>query len=191
VSRRTAEVGARIYAEALAAAAEAKGLLDQVGEELKALSAGRGTAGSLVAAFFGSSAVRREQKAAKIEAAFRGRTSDLFVDFLLVLLRRNRLGLVEDVHAAYGAILDRRGAKVRVTLTTAADVGPGDLDAWTARMRPLLGGREPVVRHRTDPALIAGMVLRTGDWVADGSARRVLKELRERLARAGRAPLAG
>jgi F-type H+-transporting ATPase subunit delta len=187
VSRRSAEVGARIYAEALAAAAEAKGMLEQVGEELKALATGRGTAGSLVAAFFGSSAVRREQKAAKIEAAFRGRTSDLFVDFLLVLLSRNRLGLVGDVDKAYGDILDRRGSRVRVTLTTAADVGVGDLEAWTARLRPLLGGREPIVRLRKDPALIAGMVLKTGDWVADGSARRVLKELRERLAHAGRA----
>jgi F-type H+-transporting ATPase subunit delta len=191
VSRRTAEVGGRIYAEALAAAAEPKGILDQVGEELKALVSNREAEGSLVRNFFGSTAVRREQKMAKIEAAFRGRATDLFTDFLLVLLKRNRLELVDEVAVAYRDILDRRGSKVRVTLTTAADVAPADLESWKARLRPLLRGREPILRHKTDPALIGGMVLRTGDWVADGSVRRVLKELRERLARAGRAPIAG
>jgi F-type H+-transporting ATPase subunit delta len=189
VSRKTAEVGARIYAEALASAAEEKGLIDRVGEELAALA--KGGAGPDVAAFFGSSAVRREQKAAKIEAAFRGRATDLFVDFLLVLLRRNRLHLVRAVEREYVGILDRRGSRVRVTLTTAADPDPKDLEAWRLRLKPILRGREPVLRQRTDPSLIAGMVIQTGDWVADGSAKRVLKELRERLARTGRAPLAG
>jgi F-type H+-transporting ATPase subunit delta len=191
VSRRTAEVGGRIYAEALAAAAQEKGLLDQVGEELKGLVSNREAEGSIVRNFFGSSAIRREQKMAKIEAAFRGRTSDLFTDFLLVLLRRNRLELVEEVARAYRDILDRRGSKVRVTLTTATDLDPKDVEAWRTRLRPVLLGRDPVLRLRTDPALIGGMVLRTGDWVADGSVRRVLKELRERLARPGRAPIAG
>jgi F-type H+-transporting ATPase subunit delta len=191
VSRRTAEVGGRIYAEALAAAAEARGILEQVGEELKALVANREAEGSIVRNFFGSSAVRREQKMTKIEAAFRGRASDLFTDFLLVLLKRNRLELVDEVAAAYRDILDRRGSKVRVTLTTAADVDEKDLEAWRVRLKPVLRGRDAVLRHRTDPALIGGMVLRTGDWVADGSVRRVLKELRERLARPGQASIAG
>jgi hypothetical protein len=35
------------------------------------------------------------------------------------------------------------------------------------------------------------MVLRTGDWMADGSVRRVLKELRRRLTGPARAALPG
>ncbi len=191
MSLRSAEVGARVYAEALAAAAEGKGILDQVGDELKALIVNRQAKGSLIAAFFGSTAVRREQKAAKVESAVRGRMSDLFVDFLLVLLRRNRLELIDDVAKSYQQILDQRGAKVRVTLTTASDASESDIAAWQARLQPLLQGRQAILRHRKDPTLIGGSVLRTGDWVADWSVRRVLNDLKARLTRPGRSPIAG
>jgi F-type H+-transporting ATPase subunit delta len=189
VSRRTAEVGARVYAEALAEAAEATGLLDRVGEELAAVANRPPEEGSLVNAFFNSSAVRQDQKMAKVEAAFRGRASDLFTDFLLVLLRRNRIELLRPIARAYQAILDERGAKAPVTITTAAAADPADVEKWAARLAPALAGRRPVAKHRVDPALIGGMVVRTGDWVADGSIRRILQDLRARLAQAGRTSL--
>lgn len=183
MSARDDAGGVAVYAEALAQAAQAKGQLDEVGAELATL---RRDPDPVVNAFFGSSAIHVDAKVAKVEAAFRGRATDLFTDFLLVLLRRNRQGLLRPIAAEYQKILDRLGSRVPVTLTTAAPVEPADLEAWTGRLAASLG-KQPVVRHRVDPALVGGMVMRVGDVVADGSVRRQLNEIRARVASAGHA----
>ena len=180
MSGRDQTSGAAVYAEALAQAAQAKGLLDEVGAELSSLERDRDP---FVSAFFGSSAIHVEAKKQKVEAGFRGRTTDLFTDFLLVLLSRNRQDLLRPIAIEFQKILDRLGSRVPVTLTTAAPIEPADLEAWTQRLQASLG-RTPVVRHRVEPALIGGMVMRVGDVLADGSVRRELQEIRARVTNA-------
>ena len=181
MSARGDETQGGIYAEALAEAAEERGVLAAVGEELGAFAAvwdGRAE----VRAFFLSGAVRREAKHAALDATFRGRASDLFADFLHVLLRRGRMWLVPDAADAFRKILDTRLGRVRVTLSTAAPLAPEELQAISARLRAAIG-KEPMVTQEVKPALLGGAILRVGDVVADGSVRRKLQELRSRIVR--------
>jgi F-type H+-transporting ATPase subunit delta len=171
-----------VYAEALAEAAETKGALAAVGEEVAAFAQVWRDVRD-VRAFFLSGAIRREAKTAAIDRVCRGRTSDLFADFLHVLLRRNRLWLLPHAADAFAGLLDRKTGRVPVHLATAAPVAPPDLEAWTNRLAVAIGG-VPVLTHQVKPHLIGGAVLRVGDVVADGSVRRRLAELTARIRRA-------
>jgi F-type H+-transporting ATPase subunit delta len=177
-----ASIGA-VYAEALAGAADAKGALEPVGDELDAFAT-LWRKDADVRTFFLSGAIPAEAKRKAIAVLTHARASETFTGFLSVLARRNRLWLVPAVADAYRRILDVRTNRVPVTLSTAAPVSPADLDAWRARLRASLG-KEPVLVHEVKPALIGGAVLRVGDTVADGSVRRRLVELRTRFAKAG------
>ena len=183
-ARGTESLGA-VYAEALSDAAEPLGLLEEVGADLAALAA-QWRSGRELEAFFMSGAIRRDEKGRTIETVFRGRTGKVFVDFLQVLLKRNRMWLLPDVADAYGKILDEKLGRVPVTVVTAAPASDADLEGWRVRIRAAIG-KEPVLSHEVRPALIGGAVLRVGDTVADGSVRRRLSELRARIAAAGMA----
>ena len=59
------------------------------------------------------------------------------------------------------------------------------IERWADVLRKALG-KEPVVKHVVRPELIAGAIVRAGDVVADGSARRRLNELKQRIIRRGK-----
>jgi F-type H+-transporting ATPase subunit delta len=184
MSSKDAESGAAVYAEALAGAAKAQGRLAEVGAQLSALASRGRPRDPLVQAFLASGAIRRETKAKKIEAAFRGRADDLLVDFLLVMLRRDRLRLVPQVAAAYEKILHRETGRVPVTVWTAAALPHEEIEGWRRRFAALLGA-DPLFQHSVRPELVGGAVIRVGDLVADGSVRGSLNRLRARIAAAG------
>jgi F-type H+-transporting ATPase subunit delta len=168
-----------VYATALAEAAEAKGALAEVGEEMASF-AGTWRQRKDVRDFFLSGAVQRDAKERAIEAAFRGKASDLIANFLQVLLRRDRLWLLPDVADALRKILDRRGNRVPVTIVTATPLAADQVAAIAARLRSSIG-KEPVLTQEVKPALLGGAVLRVGDVVADASVRRRLSELRAQI----------
>jgi F-type H+-transporting ATPase subunit delta len=183
MSARNADMGG-VYAQALAEAAEAQGLLREVGEELDGfVSLWRRDA--QVRAFFLSGAVPRVAKEGAVETVLRKRATDVFTDFLRVLLQRNRLWLLPDVAGGYEKLLDKRLGRVRVTITTASPASPTELSAWRDRLKAATG-KEPIVEHVVRPALVGGAVIRVGDVVADGSVRRRLVEIEASLRRAGR-----
>ena len=170
-----------VYATALAEAAEEKRALEDVGEEVASFAKTWAERRD-VRNFFLSGAIQKDAKEKAIESALRGRASDLFTDFLQVLLHRNRLWLLPDAADAFRKILDRRGNRVPVTITTATPLAPEELQAISARLRAAIG-KEPMVTQDVKPALLGGAILRVGDVVADGSVRRKLQELRSRIVR--------
>src|SRR5690606_4621805 len=114
----------------------------------------------------------------------------------------SRLGLCREAKNAVAVMLQRRrlselGATARL-LTQLSDEQPGVLRAevtspsalsdgyareLTSELEKVTGQRVVLVQ-RTDPTLIAGVVLRIGSQVVDGSLRGRLDEFERRLARA-------
>ena len=137
-------------------------------------------------AFFLSGAIRRDAKSGAIDKVFRGKASDLFTDFLHVLLRRNRLFTLLDIDDGFSRILDQKLGRVRVKLTTASAVEPSDLAQWSSRIERAIG-KKPVMTHEVRPSILGGAIVRVGDTLADGSVRRRLATLRARIASAGAA----
>ncbi len=69
-------------------------------------------------------------------------------------------------------------------VTFARPVSDAERDAVAARLSKTLG--KQVVAHVTiDPQIVGGVIVKVGDQVMDGSVRRRLRLLRERLVHGG------
>jgi F-type H+-transporting ATPase subunit delta len=175
---------ARVYAEALMAAAEDAGQVDDVGGELEAVVRGVLDADPGVEAFLASPAVGRQAKTEALGRAFGDRASPLVRNLLGVLNKNGRLGLVRTVAAAYRDLLDQRAGRVRVRVATAVPLTDEQRDRLTNALAARLD-KTPVLSATVDPELLGGLVVRVGDQVFDTSVRTRLETLRAQLLEQG------
>jgi F-type H+-transporting ATPase subunit delta len=171
---------ARVYAEALLNAADKRGEVDSVFEQLESLVQDLFRADPQFAEFLASGAVGRDKKAAVLRSVFEHRAGALFFDFLLVLNNHDRLDLLGQVYCAYRDLRDQRARRIRVKVRSATALA----DDQRERLRHELQATfhlEPVLDTVIDPDLLGGMVVRVGDWVYDASVRTQLQTIRNQI----------
>jgi F-type H+-transporting ATPase subunit delta len=100
---------------------------------------------------------------------------------LSMMATRDRLGLLPDMIEAYRSRLLDHQQVVRADVTTAVPLRADRAAALEQRLASLTG-RTVVVHAATDPAIIGGVVARIGSTVYDGSVKRQLEKMKERLA---------
>jgi F-type H+-transporting ATPase subunit delta len=110
--------------------------------------------------------------------------------FLGVMNRRNRLGLLPEVVAAFGEEDDSRNNRVRVKLDTATEVDKDLMEQMVGILREYLL-KEPIVKHRVRPELLGGFVAQAGDFLIDGSVKTKLAEIQKRLLMRGEDEIQG
>ena len=129
---------------------------------------------------FRSALVSPEQKERLLDRMLSGRASAPVLNFLKVLARHGRLAILRPIARLLKRLdAERRGlTDVEVRVATPID------DALRAeihnRLRKTMGG-EPVLHVFVDPSLIAGMVIRVGDRVYDGSVNTQLEYTRRAM----------
>jgi F-type H+-transporting ATPase subunit delta len=100
---------------------------------------------------------------------------------LVVLLAdRGRLDLVPDLAEVYRErLLDHQNV-VQARVTTAAPLGPAQVEALAGRLSEVTGKTVRIDVH-VDPSLIGGLVAQIGSTVYDGSLRTDLAHVKQRL----------
>lgn len=171
---------ATVYAQALVQAAQNAGQTAAVLEELGSLLGDVFQQFPRFEAILGSWLVPHDQTVGILDRTFAGQMSPLLLNFLKVLSRRGRLGLLRQVDQQARLLWDVMRGRIRVELVTAAPVEPALLDRIGQELQKALGG-EPVVEQFVDPELIGGAVLRVGDTVYDGSVVNQLENLRQQM----------
>lgn len=167
------------YAAALLEVARAEGALERVGDELFAIARAIESSGELRGSL-ADPALPTERKAAIVGEIIGRGTAPVtrsLVDFLVRVGRARELPaiadrLVEKIAAEQG----RAVAQVRTAV---------ELDADTVRrLEESLSratGRAVQVKAIVDPSVLGGVVAQIGDTVIDGSVRRRLDSLRQKL----------
>jgi F-type H+-transporting ATPase subunit delta len=171
---------ARRYAKAAFDLAREQGREDDVLADLKAL-------GRLLEAseplrdFVGNYLIPPERRRQAIDALFEGRVHPLTLTFLGLLERKKRLGALAEVAAAFAALHDEARGILRVEITSAAPLTPGQRESLAQRLVAKLG-RQIDPAFGVDPALIAGFRAQVGDQVYDYSVDTQLKMLNQKMA---------
>jgi F-type H+-transporting ATPase subunit delta len=171
---------AGVYADALLSAAEKRGQVEAIDAELSEVARELFGRGSAVAQLFESPVIKRTSKEPLLETTFAGKVSDLLYDFLRVLNRKDRLGLVPGIAAGFRELVDQRAKRLRVQVRAAVPLD----DAQQERLRETLRAalhKDPVLDIRVDPDLLGGMVVQVGDDVLDSSVRTRIDNLRTQL----------
>ena len=170
---------ARNYAEALASlASKAKDLTGwgtMISDVADAI-----TRDERLRLFLESPRVSVDQKNEVIAKAFQDRMPRLFVRFLQSVIRHRRHGLIPEIAIQYHALVDDIEGRVHAQVTISREPDNKLAKVVTDRLSKVLG--KSVVPHFTvDGTILGGTVIRIGDTVMDGSVRRKLARLRQRM----------
>ncbi len=176
----------RNYAETLLALAEKEEQVERYGELI-------GTVAGVLAAdvrlrgVFMSPRMPKETKKRLVADALKQVAPPAFVRFLQAVVQRGRQYLLGDVAEAYEQLVDRHLDRVHAVVSTARPVDKRLAAAIRKRLTEVFA-KDVLPHFRDDPALLGGIVVRVGGRVFDGSLRRKVKLLRQRMLHA---PLGG
>lgn len=168
-------VVAQLYAGAMLKLAHGRGEADQLQSELLELAERVGTNADF-SHFLSSPLVDAGARRATLEKLFRGRYSDLLVDSLQVLNRKDRLAIVRAVAEAYRLAYEELQGRVEVHVTTAAPLNE-TLRADIKAVAKQKTGKEVNLVETVDESLIGGLIMRIGDQKFDASVATKLKTL--------------
>ncbi len=124
-----------------------------------------------------SSLVSQEQKEQLLSRIFGGKASTDVLNFLKVLSRHGRLGLVRQVTRIVKQLHAKRSGKTDVEIRVASPLDDTTFAEIQTQLRKALN-TEPILNVRVDPSLLAGIVVRVGDRVYDGSVQSQLERTR-------------
>jgi F-type H+-transporting ATPase subunit delta len=172
-------VVARNYAATLFELGERNAAHDELAQGLTVV-AGLMSSDPRVRAFLETPKVEVARKQQALRNALAGQVSPLFMNFMLVLLRKRRQRLVREIAAAYRDMLDEKLDRLHVNVTVAHEPDAQMQEQIRTQLTRILG-RTVLPDVEVDPAILGGIVVRYGDKIVDGSLRRRLFGLRRRL----------
>lgn len=176
---------AKRYARAFADAVGAKGAarLEPIAAELSLTAQVIGRDGDLLR-FFDDPSVPRPDKSHILDTLQKkGKCGDLTRRLLDLLVDRRRLSILSEIAVAFEALRDERLGIVAAETTTARPLGVTEQKRLREALETMTG-RTVKLKISVDPAILGGARTRIGSKVYDGTLKRRLALLRDRLAAA-------
>ncbi len=170
---------ARRYARALFLLAVERDLVDKIHQELASFSEILKENRDL-RLFLDAPQVDRAEKRQAIEELFQDRFSNVFFNFLVLLIEKGRQALFTHIVQQFEILFDRYRNRVRALAITAIPLGTHHL----TRLQEALSSRlqsEVRIENRVDPDILGGMVVKIDGQVLDGSLRYQLERLGQSL----------
>lgn len=170
---------AKRYAAALLKATDAEGSTDEAEQFLAALKEAY-LAQKDFRGLLAQPRVPRSVKKAMLRRIFEGKAKQSFIDFLELLVDKNRQDLLPDIADTFDALSDASRGVVRVQvrswrpLTEAQRTG---LQEGIQRFAK----RKVILEEKVDPAVKGGLLCYAGDRVIDGSVAYRLKAIGEKF----------
>lgn len=128
------------------------------------------------------------QAAKVVDAAFANKIGDVALRFLKLLAAKRRLACLPFIGQQYERLADVDSGIVRVFVKSAFALSSADYERLEKALVKFYnrhhGGTitKVILDVREDPKLIAGLVVKIGDWVLERSLRSQLHTLKESLA---------
>jgi len=169
----------RNYAEALLTLARKSDAVEEWGALLDAIADGMREDATL-RAFLESPKLSASQKIEILEKALKRRVPPVFLRFIDTVINKRRQMLIPQIASEYRLLIDEAEHRVHATVIVASEPNEPERDALARQLTRLFGKR--VVPHITlNPAILGGVIVKVGDTVMDGSVRRRLSMLRQRM----------
>ncbi len=169
----------RRYARALFLLAEEEGKVEEIGRELSSAAKEMTAVPEGLMALGNRSFPLEERILAVTELASRG--MPLTKNFLLLLTEKGRIHLIGDIAREFREMEDKMQGVVRVEVITPEKPGEPLLRKTEQQLSQKLNKRV-IATGGEDRNLMGGVVIKAGHTVYDGSVRRALERIRERMA---------
>jgi len=172
---------ARVYSEALFEVAREHGSLDEIRDQLGAVTDAIATNQDLQVFFFSpyfSSSEKRDGIAKTISGA-----DPELVNFLELLAEKHRMPALFRIRRRFDELWDEANQRLEVTLTSAIELDRSVVESVGAEIERKTG-KTIELTSRVDDSIIGGIVLQVGNRVLDASIRHRLEQLRREVAQA-------
>jgi F-type H+-transporting ATPase subunit delta len=167
------------YAGTLLDAAKESDALEAVGGDVASLVVTLEQAGDLVA-FVRDPLADAEVKENVLGQLFEAKVHELTLNFLKLLARRRRINLLPEILATFVELSEAERGQIKAEVVSAIELDDGQLDRLRQRLAGYTG-KEVILSAKVEAGLKAGMIVRIGDTVFDGSLASQLRGLRRRL----------
>jgi len=169
----------QVYAEALLELAAEKRELERVQEEATFLAKLLAEDPSL-RVFVESPNIESHEKRKVLYSAFRGRVSDTFLNFVLLVIRKRRELHIRDMLEIFCKLCDDKMGIVHAKAITAVPLSAGLREALHAALQTKLR-KKIALENVVDGEILGGLIVRYDGMVADGSLVSALRKLESRL----------
>ncbi len=129
-----------------------------------------------------SPAITRPTRLAALEAIFKsvGNVQPTLVNLLKLLTDRNRTSVLSVLAKQYRDLVDVSVGRVRGKVTSATTLGTDQLLAIKQSLEAM-SQRNVVLETKVDPSILGGVVAQVGSRTFDGSLKRQLQDLGNKL----------
>jgi F-type H+-transporting ATPase subunit delta len=169
-----------VYAKALLGATEKVGISDDVLGQLDSLIDDVLAKLPHFEASLCSPRVPLDRKEAMLDRGFQGRMAPQLLNFLKILARRGRFECLRAIRRSARQLLNELRGRVEVLVRSAVPLDPSTTDLVADRLRAALS-KDVTLTLEVDPEMLAGLVIRVGDTVYDGSVANQLNRLRDEM----------
>jgi F-type H+-transporting ATPase subunit delta len=168
------------YAQALMSVARANNLTEQFGEDVRSLI-------NLIEEseqfrnFLANPFVQPEDKKAVLKRIVGDSISPYLRNFLLLLVDRRRIVLLEGICQQYLSLLRQLNQTVLAEVTSAVELNDEQKQAVRDKVIAMTNARQVELETKIDRNLIGGVIIKVGSQVIDASLRGQLRRLSLRL----------
>ena len=170
---------AQKYSTALFNIVQEKGLVDQASEQFEKLDELINKDETLLQ-FLLAPHILDQHKLAMVEDVFKERLEPLFLEFLLLLVRKHRVGYLHDIIEAFRKKVAFARGEEKAFVITAMPLS-GDERTRLVEKLNTKSKMTVTIEERVDPTIIGGVIVIMGDQIIDGSVRNNLSLLKEEL----------
>jgi F-type H+-transporting ATPase subunit delta len=172
---------ARVYANALFAAAKDRGKLDairdQLGQFADALAGNREMQLFFFSPYFSSAEKEDGLKKAVADA------EPELLNFLELLIEKHRMPVLFRIRRQFDALWAKENKRLGVTVTSAVELDREIVERIGSEIEQQTGNAVEL-QSKVDPDILGGLVVQVGNMVLDTSIRNRLEKLRKSVARA-------
>ncbi len=124
--------------------------------------------------------ILEQVKVKLIKDVFGPRLEPLFLEFLLVLIDKHRIGFLHEIVREFRALVEEERGVIKAHVTVARPLADDERRPLIERLQAKTGKTIELV-EKVDPGILGGMIVILKDQIIDGSVKHKLSILREEL----------
>ena len=170
---------ARKYASALFQAAKEKSLIDASYAQMNEFRSFVSKDKNLLR-FLSAPQIGEAEKIALVREALGNSLDRLFVEFLVVLIEKGRIGHLESIIDEFNRQIEAHKGIGRATVISAVPLSEDQRRRLTERLATV-SGLKIQIEQKVDKSIIAGMIVIMHNQIIDGSVRHGLDQIHDQL----------
>ncbi len=170
---------ARVYAASLVEVGQENKILDQIEEEMKAVSDIYNEDRDF-RLFITSPGFSKESKKEIIDKVFSKTVSEYMVNLLNLLIENDRQSFINDINTALTELIDEVNNRLRIDVVTADNLDKDSLKRITEELKKKYN-KDVIINEDKDESILGGIIIKIDDLVIDGSLIKDLKNIRTNL----------